>query len=81
MFPLFNKPATLSINIDIDRILRFQNGCNKMVIEFGVVQFWSDFKITCMISVQIALHPVQLPLFIATFSTTIPQLSLYVSGL
>ena len=52
-----------------------------MVIAFRVVQVWSDFKITRMISVQIALHSVQLPLFIATFSTTIPLLSLYVSGL
>ena len=52
-----------------------------MVIELRVVQFWSeiilvisnrtraarssDFKITHMISDQIALHSVQLPLFIA----------------
>ena len=56
----------------------FQNGCNKVVIEPRVVQFWSeiifvisnqtcaarlfDFKITCVISTQIALHSVQLPL-------------------
>ena len=59
---------------------RFQNGCNKVVIEPRVVQFWSeiilvitnrtyaahsfDFEITHMISAQIALHSVQLPLFI-----------------
>ena len=59
---------------------RFQNGCNKVVIEPRVVQFWSeiilvisnrtraarsfDFEITRMISAQIALHSVQLPLFI-----------------
>ena len=58
----------------------FQNGCNKVVIEPRVVQFWSeiilvisnrtraarsfDFEITCMISAQIALHSVQLPLLI-----------------
>ena len=57
---------------------RFQNGCNKVVIESRVVQFWSeiilvisnrtraarsfDFEITRMISAQIALHSVQLPL-------------------
>ena len=60
--------------------MRFQNGCNKVVIELRVVQFWSeiilvisnrtraarsfDFEITRMISDQIALHSVQLPLFI-----------------
>ena len=59
---------------------RFQNGCNKVVIEPRVMQFWSeiilvitnrtcaahsfDFEITHMISAQIALHSVQLPLFI-----------------
>ena len=54
--------------------MRFQNGCNKVVIELRVVQFWSeiilmisnrtraDFEITRMISDQIALHSVQLPL-------------------
>ena len=57
---------------------RFQNGCNKVVIEARVVQFWSEiilvisnrtrtarsfnFEITRMISAQIALHSVQLPL-------------------
>ena len=60
---------------------RFQNGCNKVVIEPRVVQFWSEiilvisnwtrtarlfnFEITCMISAQIALHSVQLPLLSA----------------
>ena len=59
---------------------RFQNGCNKVVIEPCAVQFWSeiilvisnrtrvmrlvDFEITRMISAQIVLHSVQLPLFI-----------------
>ena len=54
-------------------------GSNKVVIELRVVQFWSeiilvisnrtraacsfDFEITHMISDQIALHSVQLPLF------------------
>ena len=59
---------------------RFQNGCNKVVIEPRVVQFWSeiilvisnrtraarlfDFEIRRMISAQIALYSVQLPLLI-----------------
>ena len=59
---------------------RFQNGCNKVVIEPCAVQFWSeiilvisnrtcavhsfDFEITRKISAQIALHSVQLPLCI-----------------
>ena len=59
---------------------RFQNGCNKVVIEPRVVQFWSEiivvisnrtraassfhFEITHMISAQIAFHLVQLPSFI-----------------
>ena len=58
--------------------MRFQNGCNKVAIELRVVQFWSefilviskrtcaersfDFEITRMISDQIALHSVQIPL-------------------
>ena len=62
--------------------MRFQNGSNKVVIELRVVQFWSeiileisnrtraagslDFEITHMISDQIALHSVQLPLYICT---------------
>ena len=59
---------------------RFQNGYNKVVFEPCAVQFWSeiilvisnrtramrsvDFEITRMISAQIVLHSVQLPLFI-----------------
>ena len=59
---------------------QFQNGCNKVVIEPPDVQFWSeiilmitnqtcaacsfDFEITHMISAQIALHSVQIPLSI-----------------
>ena len=39
---------------------RFQNGCNKVVIEPRVVQFRSE--IILVISAQIALHSVQLPL-------------------
>ena len=57
---------------------RFQNECNKVEIALRVVQFWSEIKlvitnrpsasrscnfvITCLISDQIALHSVQLPL-------------------
>jgi len=60
--------------------VRFQNGSNKVAIELHVVQVWSeiilvisnrthaarsfDFEITHMISDQIALHSVQLPLLI-----------------
>ena len=60
--------------------MRFQNGCNKVAIELRVVQFWSeiilvisnqtrdarsfDFEIKRMISDQIAVHSVQLPLCI-----------------
>ena len=58
--------------------MRFQNVSNKEAIELRVVQFWSeivlmnsnqtgaarsfDFEIKRMISDQIALHSVQLPL-------------------
>ena len=57
-------------------ILRFQNGCNEVVTEICVMQFWSeillvttndtrsartfDFEITRMISDQIALYSLQL---------------------
>ena len=60
--------------------MRFQNECNKVAIELRVVQFWSEiklvisnqtraarlfnFEITCIISDQIGLHSVQLPLLI-----------------
>ena len=58
--------------------MRFQNGSNKVAIKLRVVQFWSeiilvilnqtraarsfDFKTTRMISDQIAIRSVQLPL-------------------
>ena len=61
--------------------MRFQNGSNKVLIELRVVQLWSeiilvisnqtravrsfDFEIMRMISDQIALHSVQLPLLIS----------------
>ena len=60
--------------------MRFQNGSIQVAFEPRVVQFWSgitivisnrtravrsfDFEITLMISDQIALHSVQLPLLI-----------------
>ena len=66
--------------------MRFENGSNKVAIELRVVQFWSeiilvisnrtraacsfDFEIMHMISDQIALHSVQLPLFISSKSST-----------
>ena len=77
---------------------RFQNGCNKVVIEPRVVQFWSeiilvisnrtraarsfDFEITSMISAQIALHLVQLPLFITPIlkSLVVPVIWLALIG-
>jgi len=65
-------------------MVRFQNGSNKVAIELRVMQFWSeimlvnsnrtraarsfDFQITRMISDQIALHSVQLPLLIISMS-------------
>ena len=71
---------------------RFQNGCNKVVIESRVVQFWSeiilvisnwtrtarsvDFEITRMISVQIALHSVQLLLLIRKYLDVWKQISM-----
>ena len=78
------RPAQYCINkifeLTKSLIWEFQNGCNKVVIEPRVVQFWSeiilvisnrtraarsfDFEITQMISTQIALHSVQLPLLI-----------------
>jgi len=64
------------------KIVRFQNGSNKVAIELSGVQFWSeiilvisnrtramrsfDFEITRMISDQIALHSVQIPLLIGS---------------
>ena len=44
---------------------RFQNGCDEVMIEPRVVQFWAEiilviFEIMHMISAQIALHSVQL---------------------
>ena len=61
--------------------MRFQNGSNKVVIELQVVQFWSEIilvisnrtralEITHMISDQIALHLVQLPLFVIQYEFT-----------
>ena len=56
--------------------MRFKNGSNKVVIELRVVQFWSEIIVvisnradrSCMISDQIALHSVQLPLSISRFN-------------
>jgi len=60
----FNKPATGKKHQNSknygDKIVRFQNGSNKVALELRVGQFWSE--ITRMISDQIALHSVQLPL-------------------
>ena len=50
------------------KIVRFQNGSNKVAIELRVVQFGSEIllEITRMILDQIALHSVQLPFYIFT---------------
>ena len=66
--------------ISVGTACRFQNECNKVEIALRVVQFWSEIKlvitnrtpallscnfvITRLISDQIALHSVQLPLLI-----------------
>ena len=67
----------------LQKYLRFQNEYNKVEIELRVVQFWTeiklvitnrtpasrscDFVITRLISVQIALHSVQLPSYITIY--------------
>ena len=67
-------------NVSGLKYLRFQNEYNKVEIELRVVQFWTEIKlvitnrtpasrscnfvITRLMSVQIALHSVQLPLYI-----------------
>ena len=66
-----------------------------MVIELSVVQFWSeiilaisnrtraarsfDFEITHMISDQIALHSVQLPLFNCECRGTLKSFTLFIT--
>ena len=76
--------------------MQFQNGSNKVVIELWVVQLWSkiilvisnrirtvrsfDFEITRMISDQIALHSVQLPLLIKHFLYNYMYISVLYSG-
>ena len=75
-----NTASIKYLNLTSPVFGQFENGCNKVVIEPRVVQFWSEiilvfsnrtraarsfnFKITPMISAQIALHSVQLPLLI-----------------
>ena len=51
--------------------MRFQNGSNKVAIELRVVQFWSE--IILVILDQIALHSVQLPLYILTWKVIYEQ--------
>jgi len=73
--------------------VRFQNGSNKVAIELSGVQFWSeiilvisnrthaarsfDFETTRMISDQIVLHSVQLPLLITQLNVTFILFFLY----
>ena len=71
----FSTASIKYLNWPSPLVGRFQNRCNQVVIEPRVEQFWSeiilvisnrarlfDFEITRMISAQIALHSVQLPL-------------------
>ena len=74
---------------------RFQNECNKVEIALRVVQFWSeiklvitncspasrscDFVITRLVSDQIALHSVQLPLLIGANNDT--NLGMHIPGI
>jgi len=60
------------------QIVQFQNGSNKVAIDLHIMQFWSEIilvisnrtsaqrefhlEITCLMSDEIALHAVQLPL-------------------
>ena len=45
LVPLSTNQLQGQINIGTDWILRFQNGCNKVVTELRVVQFWSEITI------------------------------------
>ena len=69
------------ITIGTDWILRFQNGCNKVVMELRVVQFWSEiililWKIYAYDFRQIALHSVQLS-SVNSFSKIIWRMKFY----
>ena len=75
---LISIQLSTALNWPSPVLWRFQNGCNKVVTEPCVGQFWSkiilmvsnrthatplfDFEITHVISAHIALHLVQLPL-------------------
>ena len=46
------------------KIVRFQNGSNKVAIELRVVQFWSEIiRLISKSNERVALHSLQLPLF------------------
>ena len=75
---LISNQLSTALNWPSPVLWRFQNGCNKVVTEPCVGQFWSeiilmvsnrthatplfDFEIMHVISAHIALHSVQLPL-------------------
>ena len=75
---LISNQLSTALNWPSPVLWRFQNGCNKVVTESCVRQFWSeiilmvsnqthatpsfDFEIMHVISAHIALHSVQLPL-------------------
>jgi len=64
--------AKILLLLFFSKIVQFRNGSNKVAIELRVVQFLSEIilvisnptRATRMILDQIALHSVQLPLFI-----------------
>ena len=80
----------------LQKYLRFQNEYNKVEIELRVVQFWTeiklvitnrtpasrscDFVITRLISVQIALHSVQLPLIIYSLRLRLSEYRLVITS-
>ena len=75
---LISNQLSTTLNWPSPVLWRFQNGCNKVITEPCVGQFWSEiilmvsnqthatplfnFEITHVISAHIALHSVQLPL-------------------
>ena len=54
LLPLFKKATPTTAYFGTDGIMRFQNGCNKVVFKLRVVQFWSE--IILVIRMELALH-------------------------
>ena len=55
-FQLFNKID--KINFGTVWILRFQTGCNKMVVELPVLQFWSEIVLWFQIELTLRVRPI-----------------------